>query len=228
MPDRSHLGRGVVDESVMGVPPGTMGGRHHRRGEIDSPGILAQEWAPLRPGSLAGPTAEQTPGEPSPEAGVKPEMHSASPRGARSWKILEGMTMANNMGVPSQHGLEHHGLTNLNTIYWTLPSPTLVETVVQRREGQLAHLGPVIVRTGHHTGRSPNDKFVVQSPGNGSEIWWGKLNRPMTPEQFDRLHLRMRSYFQGRDVFVQDAGVGANPAYRFPLRILTDYAWPRL
>ena len=55
--------------------------------------------------------------------------------------------MANIMGVPSQHGLEHHGLTNLNTIYWTLPSPSLVETVVQRREGQLAHLGPVIVRT---------------------------------------------------------------------------------
>lgn len=136
--------------------------------------------------------------------------------------------MANNMGVPSQHGLEHHGLTNLNTIYWTLPSPTLVETVVQRREGQLAHLGPVIVRTGHHTGRSPNDKFVVQSPGNGSEIWWGKVNRPMTPEQFDRLHLRMRSYFQGRDVFVQDVVVAADPTHRLPLRILTEYAWHSL
>jgi len=136
--------------------------------------------------------------------------------------------MANVIGIPSQHGLEHHGLTNLNTIYWTLPSPALVETVVQRREGQLAHLGPVIVRTGHHTGRSPNDKFIVRSDGNGSKIWWGKVNRPMTPGQFDRLHLRMRSYFQGRDVFVQDVVVGANPAYRFPIRILTEYAWHSL
>ncbi len=136
--------------------------------------------------------------------------------------------MANVMGIPSQHGLEHHGLTNLNTIYWTLPSPTLVETLVQRREGQLAHMGPVIVRTGHHTGRSPNDKFIVRNDGDGSPIWWGKVNRPMTSEQFDRLHLRMRSYFQGRDVFVQDVIVGADPAYRLPVRILTEYAWHSL
>jgi phosphoenolpyruvate carboxykinase (ATP) len=136
--------------------------------------------------------------------------------------------MANVMGIPSRHGLEHHGLTNLNMIYWTLPSPMLVERIVQRREGQMAHLGPVVVRTGHHTGRSPNDKFVVRHDSNGSQIWWGKVNKPITPAQFDRLHLRMRSYFQGRDVFVQDVVVGAHSAYRMPVRILTEYAWHSL
>ena len=136
--------------------------------------------------------------------------------------------MTNVMGIPSRHGLEHHGLTNLNMVYWTLPSPLLVESIVQRREGQLAHLGPVIVRTGHHTGRSPNDKFVVRHDANGSRIWWGKVNRPITPAQFDRLHLRMRSYFQGRDVFVQDLRAGAHPAHQIPIRIITEYAWHSL
>lgn len=136
--------------------------------------------------------------------------------------------MANVMGTPSHHGLENHGLTNLNMVCWTLPSPALAEIIVQRREGQLAHLGPVVVRTGHHTGRSPNDKFIVQQGSNSSQIWWGKTNRPMTPEQFDRLHLRMRSHFQGRDVFVQDTLVCAHPDYQLPIRILSEYAWHSL
>jgi len=136
--------------------------------------------------------------------------------------------MPNAMGVPSRHGLENHGLTNLNMVYWTLPSPMLVERIVQRREGQLAHLGPVVVRTGHHTGRSPNDKFIVQQAPSDSLVWWGGVNRPMTPAQFERLHLRMRSFFQGRDVFVQDAVAGSNPDHVIPIRIVTEYAWHSL
>jgi len=136
--------------------------------------------------------------------------------------------MPNAIGTPSRHGLENHGLTNLNLAYWTLPSAMLVERIVSRREGQLAHLGPVVVRTGHHTGRSPNDKFIVQQAPSDSRVWWGKVNRPMTPAQFERLHLRMRSYFQGRDVFVQDAVAGAHPAHAVPIRIVTEYAWHSL
>lgn len=136
--------------------------------------------------------------------------------------------MANVMGTPSNFDLEHHGLTNLDMVYWTLPSPMLVERIVQRREGVLAHLGPITVRTGHHTGRSPNDKFIVQRPQIDNEIWWGKVNRPMSPENFERMQLRMRAYFQGREVFVQDAVVGAHPQYRMPIRIVTEYAWHSL
>lgn len=136
--------------------------------------------------------------------------------------------MSNLMGAPSRFGLENHGLTNLNMVFWTLPSPALVEIIVQRREGQLAHLGPVVVHTGHHTGRSPNDKFIVRQDSNSAQIWWGKINRALTPKQFGRLHLRMRSYFQGRDVFVQDAAVGAHPDHRLPIRIVSEYAWHSL
>src|SRR4030065_371732 len=132
--------------------------------------------------------------------------------------------MGSAIGNPSKFSLEQHGLTNLNIVHWTLPSPGLVERIIQRREGMLSHLGPVVVRTGHHTGRSPNDKFIVRSPATEAEIWWGKVNRPMPPEKVARLHLRMGAYFQGRDVYVQDAYAGAHPAYRLPIRVITEYA----
>ncbi len=142
--------------------------------------------------------------------------------------ITEGQPMANEIGIPSNYKLEHHGLTNLNTIYWTLPTPTLIERIVQRREGMLAHLGPVVVRTGHHTGRSPHDKFIVYESSTADTIWWGDINQPMTEDLFEHLHARMTAYFQGKDVFVQDVIAGAHPKYRLPIRVVSEYAWHSL
>ncbi len=136
--------------------------------------------------------------------------------------------MANAIGTPSAYGLEHHGIRNLDTVYWSLPSPALVERIVRRREGMLAHLGPVVVRTGHHTGRSPNDKFVVKDGQIDSEIWWGAVNRPMESAQFERLALRLTAYLQGREVYVQDAVAGAHPAHQVPIRVVTETAWHSL
>ncbi len=66
------------------------------------------------------------------------------------------------LGIPSEYGLEHHGLKNLKAAYWNLSSASLVEQVIGRKEGVLSNPGAVIVNTGKHTGRSPNDKFVVK------------------------------------------------------------------
>lgn len=128
----------------------------------------------------------------------------------------------------STYGLENHGLYNLNDIYWNLPTPALYEQAIMRREGGISHLGPLVVRTGHHTGRSPNDRFVVQEPSTENEIWWGKINRPFPQEKFDELHRRLASYLQMKDVYVQDCYAGADPAYRLPIRIITEYAWHNL
>ncbi len=78
--------------------------------------------------------------------------------------------MTNVMGTPSKYGLENHGLHNLNMEYWTLPTPALVERIVSRREGVLAHEGAVVVRTGIHTGRAANDKFIVQDEETSEKI----------------------------------------------------------
>jgi phosphoenolpyruvate carboxykinase (ATP) len=130
--------------------------------------------------------------------------------------------------VRSTYGLENHGIQNVNTVYWNLSTPLLYEEAICRREGRLIHLGPLAVRTGQHTGRSPDDKFIVREPSSVAKIWWGKINRPMEPHQFDGLHRRLLAYLQGKDVFVQDCFAGADPAYRLPLRIITETAWHNL
>lgn len=132
-------------------------------------------------------------------------------------------------GRPNRvHGLEHHGLHHLNAVYWNLPTPELYEQAIRGREGWLAHMGPLVVRTGHHTGRSANDKFVVDEDSSREQIWWGKVNKPIAGEHFDALHRRMASYLQMKDVYVQDCHVGADARYRLPVRIITEYAWHSL
>ena len=128
----------------------------------------------------------------------------------------------------SQVGLDRHGLGNLKTVYWNSTTPALYEEALKRNEGILAHLGPLVVRTGQFTGRSPNDKFVVDEPSSHDYIWWGKVNRPFPEDHFDELHRRMASYLQGKDIFVQDCWCGADPQYRMPVRIITQYAWHSL
>jgi phosphoenolpyruvate carboxykinase (ATP) len=131
--------------------------------------------------------------------------------------------------VPRSHiGLEAHGLRNLMNVYWNLSTPQLYEEALKRNEAIMAHLGPLVVRTGQFTGRSPNDKFIVREPSSQDDIWWGKVNRPIDAERFDELHRRMLSYLQSKDVFVQDCWAGADPDYRMPVRIITQYAWHSL
>ena len=60
--------------------------------------------------------------------------------------------------------LDNVGLKNTRHIHWNLPMATLVEEAVQRNEGILAKDGPLVVKTGIHTGRSAGDKFVVREP----------------------------------------------------------------
>lgn len=137
--------------------------------------------------------------------------------------------MADNvMGNPSRFGLDQHGLRNFNMAYWTLTTSALVERIISRREGILAHEGSVVVRTGSHTGRSPNDKFLVCCQEDHENIWWGKINKEFPPELFDRLYIKMCSYFQGRDLFIQDTSAVAHPDHRLQIRVITESAWHSL
>ena len=124
--------------------------------------------------------------------------------------------------------LSDHKIENIKNIYWNLSIPTLYEEALKRGEGQIAQSGPFIVETGPHTGRSPNDKFIVEEPLNRDKIWWGKVNRPISEAHFDRLHDQMLAYIQGHDLFVQDCYAGADPQHRISVRVITEYAWHSL
>ena len=136
--------------------------------------------------------------------------------------------MSEQTAKSSSEGLEAQGLYNLNQIHWNLPTPALYEQALMRHEGSLSHLGPLVVRTGHHTGRSADDKFIVDEAESHDHIWWGTINKPIDEHSFDVLHQRMASYLQMKDVYVQDCYAGADPDYRMPIRIVTEYAWHSL
>ncbi|HSH41175.1 MAG TPA: phosphoenolpyruvate carboxykinase [Arenicellales bacterium] len=125
----------------------------------------------------------------------------------------------------SDHGLEHHGLRNLKTTFWNLPPGALIEHAIRRGEGRLSRDGAFVVNTGKHTGRSARDKFVVKDEGTADKVWWGDINVPYEPQQFERLHADLCEYLAGREVYVRDCFAGADPDYRLPIRVVNEYAW---
>ncbi len=131
-------------------------------------------------------------------------------------------------GLKHQVGLEQHGIKNFKEVHWNLSTPVLYENIIRRSEGVLSHLGPICVQTGEHTGRAPNDKFIVQESSSQENIWWGKINRPFTVDQFDALHSRILAYLQGREIFVQDCCAGADPNHQLHIRVITETAWHSL
>ncbi|HEX9006096.1 MAG TPA: phosphoenolpyruvate carboxykinase (ATP), partial [Bacteroidota bacterium] len=125
----------------------------------------------------------------------------------------------------SDYGLENHGLSNLGTVYWNLPTEALYEEIAFRREARITRQGPIVAFTGKHTARSAGDKFVVREPATEDRIWWGEYNRPFSPDKFDELFGRLAGFLQGRDLFVQDCYAGADPGHRMAIRIVTELAW---
>ena len=125
----------------------------------------------------------------------------------------------------ADYGLKNHGLVHLDTVYWNLPTPALVEEAVFRGEGKLVTGGAFQTYTGKWTARAANDKYFVKEESTEHLIDWGEYNRPMTPDKFAGLFSRLQAFWQGEELFVQDLYAGAAPEYQLPVRIITDRAW---
>ena len=125
----------------------------------------------------------------------------------------------------ADYDLSNHGINGLQTAFWNLTTETLYEEAVFRGEGSTTIGGPFVAHTGKHTGRSPNDKFVVKHVDSENNVWWGSYNRPFEGLKFDALFDRMKEYLKGREVFIQDVYAGADPKYRLNVRIITEQAW---
>ncbi len=121
--------------------------------------------------------------------------------------------------------LESYGIVNTSSVYWNLPTPSLYSESVRNREGLIAHRGPYVVRTGHHTGRSPKDKFIVKEESTQDNIWWGKENQPFDQSRFESLYSRIMAYLQGKQLYVQDCYAGADENYRLSVRVINETAW---
>ncbi|MBI4444560.1 MAG: phosphoenolpyruvate carboxykinase (ATP) [Acidobacteria bacterium] len=104
----------------------------------------------------------------------------------------------------------------------------LVEESLERGEGILTESGALRVTTGKYTGRSPNDKFIVEEPGFSERIWWGPTNRPFPADRFDRLYKKMAQYLRDRHLYIFNGFAGADPKYRLPIRVINEKAWHNL
>lgn len=124
--------------------------------------------------------------------------------------------------------LAAHGIVDPGRVHWNLGAAALYEHAVQRAEGRVAEGGPLVCLTGIHTGRSPNDKFLVREPSTESNVWWGKVNRDITARQFEAVRGRVTAALRGRELFVQDCFAGADAEYRLPIRVVTEQAWHSL
>ncbi|MEO6445981.1 MAG: phosphoenolpyruvate carboxykinase (ATP) [Gemmatimonadaceae bacterium] len=134
--------------------------------------------------------------------------------------------MATTSAPTLSQGLDGQGLSPSGTVHWNLVTPALIQAAVERGEGTLADMGPFVGITAPHTGRSPNDKYVVKEPSTEADVDWGKVNQPLAESHFDVLLQDVKTYLNELDeFFVQDLYCGADTAHRLSVRYVTPNAW---
>lgn len=112
--------------------------------------------------------------------------------------------------------------------YNNLSTPQLIEKAIERGEGFLTSTGALRVETGKYTGRSPKDKFIVKEATTNNLVNWGPINQPIGEDQFKRLYDKVLDYLSTKECFVFRGFAGADPDYRLPVQVVTEYAWHSL
>src|SRR4051794_32270656 len=126
-------------------------------------------------------------------------------------------------------GLDAQGIATGAEIFWNLTAAPLVEHALRRGEGLLAKDGPLVARTGKHTGRSAKDKFFVRNAATENSVWWGEVNRPMDPAAFERLYSDFLVALGDKDMlFVADLYGGSQAEHRVRVRVINELAWHNL
>ena len=122
--------------------------------------------------------------------------------------------------------LARQGLRPSGAVHWNLIAPELFQAAARRNEGEFADMGPFVAITAPHTGRSPNDKFVVKESSSEKDVDWGKVNQPLSLDKYQKLLADVREYLNGlSELFVEDLYCGAEPAYRLSVRYISPNAW---
>jgi phosphoenolpyruvate carboxykinase (ATP) len=132
------------------------------------------------------------------------------------------------MAQPRQEALRRHGINASKSVQWNLAPARLYEESFARKIGTLVHMGALATLTVPHTGRSPKDRFIVRDSATDSTVDWGAVNVPLSPEHFAALRQDAVAYLGERDLFVQDARVGADETHGMNVRVVTESPWHAL
>jgi len=129
--------------------------------------------------------------------------------------------------IPKKADLGKYGITNA-TAHWNLDGETLQKITIEKEMGTETENGTLCIKTGKFTGRSPKDRFLVKDDYTKDLVWWGRINKPIDPDNFQKLYDEVVKYLSGKEVFVRDAYVCAHPEYRMNVRTITEYPWSNL
>ena len=113
-------------------------------------------------------------------------------------------------------------------IHRNLQVEKLIDLIVERNEGTLTANGAIAVKTGKYTGRSPDDRFIVDDEQTHDTVDWGKINHPFPGDKFDKIFDKMKKHIEDKEIFIFDGFVGADSQHRLPIRIINDHAWQSL
>src|ERR671921_1101085 len=137
------------------------------------------------------------------------------------------MLMSDNPRARSLMQLEKMDI-RVGKVHRNLSVPSLIEIAIYRKEGNFSSTGAFSVKTGKFTGRSPDDKYIVDDEYTHNSVHWGKVNHSISEGNFEKIFTRMKKYVEGKEFFIFDGFVGADNKTRLPIRVITDKAWHNL
>ena len=108
-------------------------------------------------------------------------------------------------------------------VHRNLTPEELVKTSVEKNEGIMTTTGSLSVKTGKYTGRSPDDRFIVYDDMTHDTVDWGKINHQFPVGKFDKIFEKMKKFVEGKELYVFDGFVGADPENRLSIRVVNDH-----
>lgn len=119
------------------------------------------------------------------------------------------------------YGLDELGIAP-SVVHRNLSSTVLIEKSIINGEGILTDTGALAVTTGKFTGRSPNDKYIVDTDGVYDLINWGAVNHPIDRKVFNAIKEEMVDYLEGQEIYIFDGFAGADPKHRRKFRVINE------
>ena len=126
--------------------------------------------------------------------------------------------------MKSNRDLEVYGLHNVKA-NWNLTPKELQKITLEKGMGKETKNGTLAINTGKFTGRSPLDRFIVKDDYTKDKVWWGKTNKPVSSENFDKLQNNIVDYLSNKELYVRDGYVCADPTYKTDIRTITEFPW---
>ncbi len=129
--------------------------------------------------------------------------------------------------TPTTANLDKYGILNAD-VHWNLSPSQLQAATIAKGMGKETSNGTLAINTGKFTGRSPLDRFLVKDDYTKDRVWWGSINKPISPENFDILYDEVVNYLSGKEIYARDGYVCADPKYKMNVRTVTEYPWSNM